>query len=158
MNRRDILVLGCTLLAEPALAFAQAKPRPRWRVGWPGIGHRAASGECIRNWRQETFLDGLKDLGYVEGLHFTLDFRCLERRPERLPDVAREMITAKVDVIVAVGNDHIAAARAASGRIPIVMPIERPVKTDLVVDLKFARNLGIKIPQSIPLRADRVIE
>jgi len=44
------------------------------------------------------------------------------------------------------------------GAKPGELPIQRPAKFELVVDLKAASEIGIKIPQSILLRADRVIE
>ena len=48
-------------------------------------------------------------------------------------------------------------AKILDGRKPAELPIERPTKFNLVVNLKAAKTLGIKIPQSIMLRADEVI-
>jgi len=47
--------------------------------------------------------------------------------------------------------------RILKGRKPSDIPIEQPDKYDLVVDLTAARKLGITVPQSLLLRADRVI-
>jgi putative tryptophan/tyrosine transport system substrate-binding protein len=48
--------------------------------------------------------------------------------------------------------------RALKGTDPATMPIELPTAFELIVNMKTARALGVKIPQSIAVRTDRVIE
>jgi ABC-type uncharacterized transport system substrate-binding protein len=77
-------------------------------------------------WRQlptsQAFLSGLHDLGYDEGRNFTLEYRSIDGNWERLPEVAKEVVTQKVDVIVQnVCGAALDAAREATKTIPIVV-------------------------------------
>jgi putative ABC transport system substrate-binding protein len=65
--------------------------------------------------------DGLRGLGYVEGQHYVLEIRAAEGRLDRLPDLAAELVQVNVDLIVTSGPPAIAAARDATGTVPIVM-------------------------------------
>ncbi len=64
---------------------------------------------------------GLRELGYVEGQNLVIEHRFAEGRIERLPELARELVQLKMDVIVAVAPNAIRAARDATTTIPIVM-------------------------------------
>jgi putative ABC transport system substrate-binding protein len=63
----------------------------------------------------------LRDLGYVEGRHFTLEIRGANENFERLPDLAADLVRSEVDLIVAVSSPAIRAAENATSTIPIVM-------------------------------------
>src|SRR5712691_2260 len=80
--------------------------------------------------------EGLRDLGYVEGRNMVVHRRYAEGKPERLPDLAAELVRLKVDVIVATTNPTIAAAKRATTSIPIIMVIAAdPVGTGFVASL-----------------------
>src|SRR5262245_58988083 len=64
---------------------------------------------------------GLRELGYVEGQNLAIEHRFAGGRIERLPELARELVQLKMDVIVAVAPNAIRAARDATTTIPIVM-------------------------------------
>jgi putative ABC transport system substrate-binding protein len=85
----------------------------------------------------ETFLQGLRDLGYVEGQHLVIDIRYAEGRPERLPELAADLVRLPVDVLVAAGGTPVAlAAKHATTTIPIVMTnVGDPVEAGLVASL-----------------------
>ncbi len=84
----------------------------------------------------EAFRQRLRDLGYVEGQNLTLVFPPGEVRPERLPHLAAELVSLKVDVIVAATSVAIQAAKEATKTIPIVMPVtNEPVEHGFVASL-----------------------
>ena len=66
-------------------------------------------------------VQGLCDLGYVEGKNITLEYRTTQGNRERYADLAAELVRLKVDLIVADGSVPSTAARTATRTIPIVM-------------------------------------
>ena len=134
MLRRCALVSSLTLAfllhAVPLAAEAQQAGKA-YRVGIlpPGpISERAHFWEAFRQ--------RLRDLGYVEGQNLTLVFPPGEVRPERLPHLAAELVSLKVDVIVAATSVAIQAAKEATKTIPIVMPVSSaPVEHGFVASL-----------------------
>ena len=70
---------------------------------------------------REAFLQGLRELGYVEGQTFTLVERYAEGRQERLPELAGELVRLGVDIIFAGTSAAVKAAMNATRTIPIVM-------------------------------------
>jgi putative tryptophan/tyrosine transport system substrate-binding protein len=69
----------------------------------------------------EAFRAGLRDLGYVEGQTILIEYRWAEGRYERLPDLARDLVHLRVDLIVSHGVSGVSAAKNATETIPIVM-------------------------------------
>ena len=64
---------------------------------------------------------GLRDLGYVEGKNFRLEYRWAEGRYDRYPDLAAELVALPVDAIVTVTTSAALAAQRTTSRIPIIM-------------------------------------
>jgi len=92
----------------------------------------AASPPHVR----EAFLQGLRDLGYVEGRNVVIEYRDAEGKSERFPALAAELVALKVDVIVAPGTPAALAAKQATRTLPIVFPIAGdPVTSGLVTSL-----------------------
>jgi ABC-type uncharacterized transport system substrate-binding protein len=82
------------------------------------------------------FVEGLRDLGYVEGKNLTIVDRSSEGKYERLPELAAELVRLKVDVIVTPATQNVRAAQQASRTIPIVMAgASNPVGDGLVASL-----------------------
>lgn len=85
----------------------------------------------------DTLRRGLAELGWVEGQNILIEYRYAEGRPERYPALIAELMSLKVDVLVAGGGTPGArAAKQATSTIPIVMPIVGdPVAQGLVSSL-----------------------
>jgi ABC-type uncharacterized transport system substrate-binding protein len=120
------------LLLAVSLAPAAAQPLEKVpRVGFLGPRTRSNDAGLV-----DAFLQGLRDLGWVEGKTIVIEYRWAEGRSDRLPDLAAELVRLKVDVIFA-GNTAVAvAAKNATRTIPIVMATGGdPVGIGLVASL-----------------------
>ena len=118
IDRRTFLAgTGAVLLARPFAAEAQSAKRV-YRIGYLSAG----SAALVRNLRED-FLQGLRDLGYVEGRDFIMEYRFAEGQPDRLPGLAADLVRAHVDVIVSGNTPATLAAMQATDTIPIVSPV-----------------------------------
>jgi putative ABC transport system substrate-binding protein len=104
--------LGC--LVAPRVTEAQ-QPVKVHRIGFLGLGSAAGMVFDI-----EPLQQGLRELGYVEGQHFTLEYRGAEGRPERLADLAVELVRLPVNLIVTYASG-VLAAKHATTTLPIVV-------------------------------------
>jgi putative ABC transport system substrate-binding protein len=117
-NRRKLLiVLGTGALAAPFGSFAQQQGKV-WRVGFLAMRSPTASNPVNT---YGAFVQGMRELGYVEGKNLIIEWRFAEGQVERLPTLAAELVQLKVDVIVAAGVQPTSAAQKATTTIPIVM-------------------------------------
>jgi len=82
------------------------------------------------------FKEGLKDLGYVDGKTFLIDYRYPKENSEQSPQLAAELIKLKVDILIAVDSSAIRAAKKMTQSIPIVMITNQdPVASGFVQSL-----------------------
>jgi putative ABC transport system substrate-binding protein len=136
IDRRTFLAgTSVVLLAAPLAAGAQEyKAGKVPRVGYlsPYFG---SDPEIQRS--LDVFREALRELGYVEGQSVAIEYRFAEGKAERLPDLAKELVRLKVDVIVTVGGVPSAqAAQRATKAIPIVASgAADPVAAGLVASL-----------------------
>ena len=105
--------LALSLLGAPGMAAAQTALR------LPVVGVLTTNPD-VRVWSTGSMVQGLRELGYVEGKNFTLEIRSAAGKPTALPGLAAELVTRNVDVIFAEGPVAVSAARDATRVIPIV--------------------------------------
>ena len=128
IDRRTFLAgTGAVLLAAPLAAEAQqAEPMARVGILSPIVPtSRTALSKQLR------------ELGWVEGRTLVFENRFADGRPERLPDLAGDLVRLKVNVIVAVSPPAIRAAKDATQTIPVVMAFSGidPVRAGFVASL-----------------------
>jgi putative tryptophan/tyrosine transport system substrate-binding protein len=131
MDRRTFMVMsGVAILITPLAIEAQQVAKVP-RIGFLQLN--PAANPHLR----EAFLQGLRDLGYVEGRNVVIEYRSAEGKAERLPALAAELVALKVDVLVSGGGTPTAlAAKQATRTLPIVFASAAdPVTDGLVTSL-----------------------
>ena len=114
-DRRGFVgALGAATWLATLRAWAQ-------RPALPVIGYLGAESPAAFASRLHAFREGLAEAGYVEGLNVGIEFRWAEGQHSRLTALAAELVSRRVDVIVAPGGAPAAlAAKAATTSVPIV--------------------------------------
>ena len=123
MRRRKFVALIGGALAAP-LARGQVTGKV-YRVGYVSTNSSQRPSHLL-----VAFLDGLRVLGYVEGKNLVFDHRHANGKPERMPEVMRELAKSNPDVIVTSVNVQTRAAKEATHSIPIVMIIGTDVEAE----------------------------
>jgi putative ABC transport system substrate-binding protein len=114
-QRRDVLALLAGAVAWPPGAPAQQSGKFA-KVGF--LGATFASGWTSRI---EAFRAGLRDLGYVHGSNIHVESRWADEQYDRLPALAAELVSLKVDVLLTYGTPGALAAKRATTTTPIVL-------------------------------------
>jgi putative tryptophan/tyrosine transport system substrate-binding protein len=131
MRRRDFIFLavGSTSVWPLRIHAQQSQKMSRIGVLLPGT-------PASFSLRTKAFLDGLRELGHVEGRTIAIEWKWGQDRVETLPELAAELARSNVDVIVTGGTFAAKALKAATPTIPIVMAIiGDPVAAGLVDNL-----------------------
>lgn len=117
MRRRDFITfLASTPIAWSAFASAQQR-NEAIRVGWLSLSPAPRGNPVFAGFEQ-----GMRDLGYTDGQNLIIEFRKADGNADRLPDLAAELVSLPVDVIIAVGAESVLRATAqATDSVPIVM-------------------------------------
>jgi putative ABC transport system substrate-binding protein len=116
MRRREFLsALGGVAAAWPLAARAQ-QPTKTYRIGMLETISPALNAPQL-----DAFRNGLRELGYVEGQQYVIEYRSTDGRAERFPELAIELVRLGVDLIVARGTPASIAAKNATSTIPVIM-------------------------------------
>jgi putative tryptophan/tyrosine transport system substrate-binding protein len=119
MNRRTLTRgIGAVLALVPLLGVAQQPPAKIYRIGFLGLISASAYATRVDELRT-----GLRDLGYVEGKNFVIEYRWADGNFDRLPGLATELVRLKIDVLVVHSTTGARAAEQATTTIPIVMAV-----------------------------------
>jgi putative tryptophan/tyrosine transport system substrate-binding protein len=115
IGRREFLgTFGSVAVTWPALAQVSSK-RPL--IAWLSGGNQTASLGFTGS-----FLQGMQDLGYVEGRDFDMAYRFSEGLQDRLPALAEDVIRLRPNVILAAAVITAVIARKLTSTIPIICP------------------------------------
>src|SRR4029453_7605832 len=127
ITRRALLMSGGAFLLTP-----RGAPAPEaHRVYRLGVISTVPAPLYVAAWEQ-----GLRELGWIEGKNIVLEYRYSHGRYELYPTFAAELVRLKVDVILAVTDLAVQAARKATSTIPIVMALGTdPIAAGFVASL-----------------------
>src|SRR5215475_5940174 len=132
MERRAFVAGTVAVLAAPPAA--QAQPAPKiFRIGFLSP---SSPSDPRNRLRLEALRQGLRERGYAEGQNLAIESRWAQGKDDRLPGLAAELVSLRVDVIFAFSTQAIQAAKQATATIPIVIGgINDPVATGFVISL-----------------------
>lgn len=126
---RTIVLMGLLLAAN--LRFANAEEAPKL----PRIGQLYMGGPLVQQPYDDALRDGLRSLGYIDGKTVVFIARYANGDYTQFPHLARELIEAKVDMLV-VSTAGVQAAMQVTQTIPIVAPsMSDPIRDGLVTSL-----------------------
>ncbi|HEY5322801.1 MAG TPA: ABC transporter substrate-binding protein [Caldimonas sp.] len=111
------ILLGSILCVASVHASAQAQQAGRtYRVGFLAMGSPAVTEPMLGHFRK-----AMSELGYLEGRNLVIEQRWTDGTTERLPELASQLVAAKVDLILAWGTPPVGAAKQVTKTTPVVM-------------------------------------
>jgi putative tryptophan/tyrosine transport system substrate-binding protein len=114
--RRRMFIAGLTSSIAAGRVTSVFAQQPRRR---PLVGFLVYSTP-ERDPNTQAVLQGLQQIGYVAGQNITIEFRGAQGRPERLPELAADLVSLRPDVIVALAGDVVPAVAKATQTIPVI--------------------------------------
>jgi ABC-type uncharacterized transport system substrate-binding protein len=130
-RRFKFAFIACALLFSLCVNVSAQQAGKNFRIGFLDASTASGMAGLVDAFRQE-----FTKLGWTEGKNITIEYRFAEQKPERLPELAADLVRLKVDLIVATAGPPALAAKKATTSIPIVMAsVADPVGTGLVASL-----------------------
>jgi len=131
LDRRNVIAALASLGSLFPGALLRAQPSKVWRIGFLGAPSAAGYAGNIAAFRR-----GLRELGYIEGKNVAIEERWADGKYERLPELARELIQLKVDLIVTTTTPAARAAQQSTTTLPILaVNVADPIGSGLVTSL-----------------------
>src|SRR5262245_18373600 len=132
MDRRAFIGAAAASLVSMPLAIEAQQSGKVPRLGYLAAPARSTRTQTLLN----SFLQGLRDLGWVEGKDVAIEYRWADGRADRLRELAAELVRLQVDVIFATSTAVAVAAKNATSTIPIVVPtMSNPEELGLVASI-----------------------
>src|SRR5260221_3035146 len=151
MRRREFITLLGSAAVWPLAARAQQGGTPTIGLLWPADAPPVFP-------RMESFRQGLRASGLVEGQNVAIELRYAQRGPHQLPELAGELVRSKVDAIFTGGDLAARVDQQATGTIPIVTISDDIIGAGLIASLSRPRRniTGVTIlaPELSPKRLD----
>jgi putative ABC transport system substrate-binding protein len=154
MRRREFIALAGASVAWPFAAMAQ-EPGRTYRLG------------CLRSSTRDNpgampFFNELRRRGFIEGQNLTVEYRAFGQHVDLIPQYAAELVKARVDVIVASGDETVRVLQQTTKTIPIVAIVSDMLGSGLVTSLARpeGNTTGVSIlaPEADGKRQDILIE
>ena len=131
MFRRIVICLPLTVFLLTVSSADAQQSGKIFRIGF--LDTSTASGSAVL---RDAFRQEMRKLGWIEGKNIAIEYRFAEQKPERLPELAMDLVRLKVGLIVVSGTPPALAAKNATTTIPIVMAnVADPVGQGLVASL-----------------------
>jgi putative ABC transport system substrate-binding protein len=159
VDRRRFLLTSLAGAFAAPLAAAGQQPARVFRIGAVSAGAPRSSPHWV------AFAQRLTELGYVEGKNVVTEFRTADGHPERFPELMKDLVRLKADVILPVGPEaSLRAAQQATKAIPIVVvaidydPIARGYVGGLAHPGGNTTGLFLRQPELTPKRLELLQE
>ena len=114
MRKSFVSFTLCAMLFALCDAVEAQQATKTFRIGYLSAGGRPESNP------RTAFVQGLRDLGYIEDKNLVIDIRHAQGKLDRLPDLAADLVRLKVDLIFAPSSLAARIAKQATSAIPII--------------------------------------